>query len=57
MDRNYFRSFFVVRLPFEEKSFYFYLMNNRKTNQCGRYKFPLKFAESELGLSNEKIKD
>ncbi|MBU3207988.1 hypothetical protein KPL33_13685 [Clostridium algidicarnis] len=54
---RFWRDNFVVSLPFEEKSFYFYLMHNRKTNQCGRYKFSLKFAESELSLSNEKIKD
>ncbi|MBU3196730.1 hypothetical protein KPL26_08585 [Clostridium algidicarnis] len=63
MDKNininvrFSRDDFVMSLPFEEKIFYFYLMYNRKTNHRGIYNLPLKFAEFELGLSNEKIKN
>ena len=46
---------FVLQLQPEERYFYMYLMTNTMTTLCGIYKFNMKLAELETGLTSEVI--
>lgn len=46
---------FVEDLAPEEKYFYFYLLTNSRTAQCGIYEFNKRIAEAETGYSRETI--
>ena len=46
---------FVLELTPEERYFYMYLITNTTSNACGIYKFNLKLAVLETGLSTEAI--
>ncbi|MCB2287604.1 DnaD domain protein [Clostridium algidicarnis] len=52
---EFWRDNFIVKLSFEEKSFYQYLMNNPGSSQCGIYSFSLPVAAFETGLSNGRV--
>ena len=46
---------FVLQLQPEERYFYMYLITNTMTTLCGIYKFNMKLAELETGLTSEVI--
>ncbi len=46
---------FVEDLKPQEKYFYFYLLTNSRTAQCGIYEFNKSIAEAETGYSKETI--
>lgn len=46
---------FVMELTPEEKYFYFYLMTNQKTTQCGIFEIPRLIIEAETGYNEETV--
>ncbi|MDP4088313.1 MAG: hypothetical protein Q8930_03440 [Bacillota bacterium] len=52
---NFWQNAFVLDLTPEERYFYVYLITNTMTTVCGIYKFNLKLAVLETGLSTEVI--
>jgi hypothetical protein len=46
---------FVLQLTPEEKYFYFYLLTNSKTKQCGIYQLPMPVIIIETGYNQETI--
>ncbi|MDP4089097.1 MAG: hypothetical protein Q8930_07485 [Bacillota bacterium] len=52
---NFWQNTFVLDLTPEERYFYVYLITNTMTTVCGIYRFNLKLAVLETGLSSEVI--
>lgn len=46
---------FIMELTPEEKYFYFYLMTNQKTTQCGIFELPRLIIEAETGYNGETV--
>ncbi|MBI6873610.1 DnaD domain protein [Clostridium aciditolerans] len=46
---------FIMELTPEEKYFYFYLMTNQKTTQCGIFEIPRLIIEAETGYNGETV--
>lgn len=46
---------FIMELTPEEKYFYFYLMTNQKTTQCGIFELPRLVVEMETGYNRETV--
>jgi hypothetical protein len=55
IQEKFWQSDFVLELKPEERYFYMYLITNTMTTHCGVYKFNLKLAELETGLTPEVI--
>jgi hypothetical protein len=55
IQEKFWQNEFVLGLQPEERYFYMYLITNTMTTLCGIYKFSLKLAELETGLSSEVI--
>ncbi|WP_163195547.1 hypothetical protein [Clostridium thermarum] len=55
IQEKFWQNDFVLGLQPEERYFYMYLITNTMTSYCGIYKFNIKLAELETGLSPEVI--
>ena len=52
---NFWQDGFVSELTPEEKYFYFYLMTNPRTTQCGIFELNKRIVEAETGYNRETI--